>query len=229
MLEHGFVKFHREITSWGWYKNINTFKLFFHLLLTANYEEQIFEGLPIKRGQRVASRITLAQETGLTEREVRTAIKHLEKTGEVTSSRYAKFTVFTINQYEAFVESPNQMPDNRPADDQQMTKERPQCKKEQESKRKKKNCDTSTQAYGEYRNVRLTDAQYARLIGEYGEHLIRTYIRRIDEWIQLRGEKPYKDFSLAIRNWIRRDNAQKEREDAAYERFQGTAAAEGFI
>ncbi len=229
MLEHGFVKIDRSITRWRWYQNANTFRVFFHLLMTANFDDRETGTLKIKRGQRVGGRIILANELGMTEQEVRTALQHLVDTREITISRARKFSVYTIINYDKYQSVTTCSPENQPDSNQIATRYQPHNKKEKESKRKKKNCDPPTQAYGEYGNVRLTDAQYARLIGEYGEYLTRTYIRRIDEWIRLRGEKPYKDFYLAIRNWIRRDNAQKEKEDAAYERFQGTAAAEGFI
>ncbi len=234
MLERGYIKFHRDITKWGWYRNVNTFKLFTHLLLTANYEAHSFEGVMIGRGQRVASRMTLANETGLTEREVRTALKHLETTGEVTSTGYAKFTVYSVNQYDAFVETPSDMPSGCPASDQQATKERPQCKKEQESKRKNKKRGEAAESYGEYGRVKLTQTQYRRLLAAYGEERTHAYIMQMDEWMQMKGKAPYKDFYLAIRRWIRKDaqegkNTQQNLEERAYEQYKGTTAAEGFI
>ena len=45
---------------------VNTFKVFMHLLLTANFSDQKFKGMTIKRGQRVASYESLAKETGCT-------------------------------------------------------------------------------------------------------------------------------------------------------------------
>ena len=36
MLENGYVTIQRKIVKWEWYKNPNTFKLFVHLILTAN-------------------------------------------------------------------------------------------------------------------------------------------------------------------------------------------------
>lgn len=96
MIVKGFVKIDRKITKWRWYKDTSTFKIFLHLILTANYEDREFEDIVIKRGQRVASIRSLAVESGLTEKNVRTAIKHLKATGEVASLSTPKYTVFTV-------------------------------------------------------------------------------------------------------------------------------------
>lgn len=62
--------------------------------------------------------------------------------------------------------------------------------------------------YGEYLHVLLTDKQYTSLIEKYGQTIINGYIQKIDEWIQLKGKSPYKDFNLAIQNWLKKDNVQ---------------------
>ena len=62
MTKNGFIVIHRKITDWEWYTDANTFKVFMHLLLTANFSDQKFKGMTIKRGQRVASYESLAKE-----------------------------------------------------------------------------------------------------------------------------------------------------------------------
>jgi len=102
MLENGFIILHRKITGWEWYQNSNTFCLFLHLILTANYEPKKFEGITIGVGQRAASFNGLAKETGMSVRQVRTAVNHLKSTGEVTSRSYSKYTVFTVVNYKLY-------------------------------------------------------------------------------------------------------------------------------
>lgn len=58
--------------------------------------------------------------------------------------------------------------------------------------------------FGTYRNVRLSQAQYDKLCTDFGAKTVSDYIRRIDEWVQLKG-KTYKDYDLAIRQWLSRD------------------------
>jgi len=62
--------------------------------------------------------------------------------------------------------------------------------------------------YGEYSHVMLTDKQYNSLVEKYGTNIIDDYIKKMDEWIQLKGKSPYKDFNLAIQNWLKKDNIQ---------------------
>lgn len=102
MLENGFVKFDRKIANWRWYHDVNTFKLFFHLIITANYEPKPFENITVQRGQRVASYQSLAAETQMSVQNVRTALNHLISTGEVTRQSTSKYTVFTIVNYNMY-------------------------------------------------------------------------------------------------------------------------------
>ena len=92
MMKKGFVKFNRKIKDWGWYTDVNTFKLFFHLILCANYTDGTFLGVKILRGQIATSISKLAKETGLTQQNVRTALKHLESTGEITRNSTRNLT-----------------------------------------------------------------------------------------------------------------------------------------
>ena len=102
MLDGGYIKLHRKLTKWEWYHNANTFRVFIHLLLTANYEPRRFEGKVIDRGQRIASLSSLAKELKMSVREVRTSLEHLKSTGEISLISTARFTVFTINNYEEY-------------------------------------------------------------------------------------------------------------------------------
>ena len=94
-----YIKLSRNILNWEWYENINTCRLFIHMLLKANWKDGKFEGKVIPRGSFVSSLPKLAEETSLTIREVRTAITHLKLTGELTCKSYSKYTVFTVKNY----------------------------------------------------------------------------------------------------------------------------------
>lgn len=98
-MSNNYIKIDRKILEWEWYKNLNTCRLFFHILLKANWRDGKFEGKTIPRGSFVSSITALSQETGLTQKEVRTAINHLKTTGELASRSCNKYTVFTVNNY----------------------------------------------------------------------------------------------------------------------------------
>lgn len=94
--------------EWEWYGNINTCRLFVHMLLKANWKEGRFQGKVIERGSFVSSLGNLAEETSLTIREIRTAITHLKTTGEVTTKTYNKYTVFSVTNYDLYQASDTQ-------------------------------------------------------------------------------------------------------------------------
>ena len=84
------------MTKWEWYTDIPTKTLFIHLLLTANWADGKFQGIDIPAGSLVTSVAHLSKQTGLSIQQVRTAIKHLISTGEITSTSTNKYTLITI-------------------------------------------------------------------------------------------------------------------------------------
>lgn len=98
----GQILLHRKIIEWEWYGDINTSRLFIHMLLIANWKEGHFRGTKVPRGSFVSSLDKLSEETGLTKREIRTAISRLKTTGEVTVKATNKFSVFTVENYNLY-------------------------------------------------------------------------------------------------------------------------------
>ena len=66
--------------------------------------------------------------------------------------------------------------------------------------------------YGNYQHVALTDEQYNKLLSDYGQATLEKYIQEIDDWAQLKG-KGYKDYNLAIRKWITKDDVNSQPKD----------------
>ena len=102
MYDNGFIVLHRSILNWGWYNDKNTKLLFIHLILTANYAPKEWKGRKIGVGQRVASLSKLSNEIGLSIKEIRTSLKHLQETGEVACESNNQYTVITIKNYEKY-------------------------------------------------------------------------------------------------------------------------------
>lgn len=138
MLENGYIRVYRSLLVWEWYRDINTCRLFLHLLLTANYRPEQWKGIEIQRGQRVVTLLKLTEETGLTEREVRTAMEHLKATGEVTSRSTPKYTVLTIKNYDRYQGETYETTDERQTSDKLTTNERQQRKKARNAKKANK-------------------------------------------------------------------------------------------
>lgn len=98
----GYISLHRSLLDWEWYTEANTMRLFVHLLLTVNHTTKQWQGVTVERGQRVASYGKLAAETGMSVKEVRTALSHLKKTGEVAHKATSKFGLFTVVNYDRY-------------------------------------------------------------------------------------------------------------------------------
>ena len=90
--------------SWEWYDDPPTMVVYVHLILSANIDNVIWHGIEIPRGSLISSYAKIAKQTGLSIQQTRTAISHLETTGEITRSAHPKFTVFTLNNYDKFQE-----------------------------------------------------------------------------------------------------------------------------
>lgn len=137
MLENGYIKLHRSIVKWEWWSNRNTRDLFIYLLLAANIYDSRFEGHAIKRGSLVCSLPKLSAETGLTIQEVRTAIKHLKLTGELTVTKTPKFSIITINNYDKFQDLTDTSTVNQQSTNSQLTVNQHYNKKNKEDKEEK--------------------------------------------------------------------------------------------
>lgn len=112
MSNTSYIRLNRKILDWEWYGDINTCRLFIHMLLKANWKDGEFKGIHIPRGSFVSSFGKLAEETQLTVDEVRTAVKHLISTKEITKQPYSKYTVFTVNNYDKFQNVPSILQDD---------------------------------------------------------------------------------------------------------------------
>ena len=118
----GFILLYRQITEWEWYQNPNTFRVFLHILLKANFTDGRFEGREVKRGQLVTSLPKLSQQTKLTIQQVRTAIKHLISTGEITDEGTSQYRIITVVKYNEYQQDNRQ--NNRQVTDDQQTSNR---------------------------------------------------------------------------------------------------------
>lgn len=121
----GYVKEYRSIMQWEWYTDYKTAHLFRHCILKANYEAKKWRGIEIRVGQFVTSLAHLAQETGLSVRQVRTSLEKLKSTNELTSKTTNQYSIITINNWEKFQANDKQldkqMTSKRQTNDKQMT------------------------------------------------------------------------------------------------------------
>lgn len=160
MTEGGFIKIDRAMLEWEWYKKANTKDLFLHMLLKANWKDGKFQGIDIPRGSFVSSYPKLHDELGLTVNKIRTALGHLQSSGEITVKAYTKFSVFTVNNYCLYQGINSQTTDNSQTNNSQTTDKshsnhiqittiEERKKERKEEAKKKKESGPSTNVYFE--------------------------------------------------------------------------------
>lgn len=112
---NGWIKLHRKICEWEWYSDTNTFHLFIHFLLHANHEPRHWRGIDIDAGQLLTSRESLALQTGISERGIRTSLEKLKSTNEVTIKSTNKYSIITIVKWSEYQLIDQQATSKRPA------------------------------------------------------------------------------------------------------------------
>jgi hypothetical protein len=201
MASQGHIKIDRKILNWEWYGDSSMVHVFLHLLLNANYSDSRFQGTLVKRGQVIIGRLKLATALGLTERQIRTCLKKLKMTNEITIKATNKFSIVTIVKYDDYQsngkksdqqndhQSDQQPTNNRPTSDQQPTT----SNNNKEDKKDKKVL---------YRdNIQLSEKENNSLISDYGEFFTSKCYDLLSSY---KIEKNYKTKSdyLTIKRWV---------------------------
>ncbi len=142
-MDNSYIKLSRKIMQWEWYKNEHTKNVFIHCLLKAYWKDTKIEGKIIPRGSFVSSIGKIADELELTTAEVRTALKHLNLTSEITSKGTNRNTVFTVINYDLYQanEQAEQQTDDKQIANKEQTINKPLAtnKEYKEDKNIKKN------------------------------------------------------------------------------------------
>jgi len=104
----GWIKLHRKLKTWRWYKDSIMVHLFIHLLFSANRENGFFMDIPVKRGQLITGLYSLNEATGISIRSLRTALKRLENTNEIIRKTTNKYSLITLLNYETYQDKDKQ-------------------------------------------------------------------------------------------------------------------------
>ena len=193
--------------EWEWYQDVPVKTLFLHCLLEANFKDKKCRGVELKRGQFLTSNDKLRIKTGLTLQQVRTAIKKLKSTGEITTKSTNRNTIITVVNYDFFqdknevatYETTDETTDKQQTDNKQITNNQQLLK----NNKNVKNVKNVKNIYGEFQNVKLTDAESEKLKASFPDYQER--IERLSAYIASTGKK-YKSHYATILNWARKDN-----------------------
>lgn len=166
--------------NFEWLDHPNTVSVFIYLIVKANYSDQEWHGLFIKRGQLLTSRAKLAKRLGMSEMEVRTALKHLISTGQITVKSTKQGTLVTVEKYEkrqASTRKSNQQKTDI-LTDLQPTYNQPATKNKKDKERQEGDINTTTKkTVAEI----LTESDYDVLEEAYGEEHLCEIIDRAED------------------------------------------------
>ena len=206
MENNGWVKIHRKFLDWEWYDDINVKVLFLHLLLVVNHKDRKWRGIDIRRGQKLTSYSHLAEETCLSVQQVRTSLDKLESTGEITKLSGPLYTVITIKNYNKYQEVTSQPTNEQQTSNKPVTTNK-NDKNEKNDKNIKKGIDVgSIKILLEEKTIKEFSTQFNLSFGDTTNEL-----NKMVDWLKSKG-KVYKDYKAFARNWFRRIESDKPKE-----------------
>ena len=131
------IKLFRELLQWEWFEKAEMVHLFIYLLLKASCEDKQWQGILVKRGQLITSNASLSRDLKLSAQQVRTCIKRLISTGEITYQATNRYAIITICNYDRYQENKsvnneqsNEQPNTLPTSNQRAINEQSTTSKE---------------------------------------------------------------------------------------------------
>lgn len=158
-MSQGWICLHRKLLEWEWYDDIPTCRLFIHCLLKANHKDKNWKGSLIPRGSFITGRHVLSEETGLTERQIRTALTKLKSTNDLSIKATNKNSLVTIVNYEFYQngdgETTNKKSNNEPIESP-ASDHNQQCNNEQQETNKRAKPVLFSQAVDLFNEICIT-------------------------------------------------------------------------
>lgn len=129
-----FIKLFRSLLDWEWYDDINVTRLFIHLLLKANYSDSKWRWIEIKRWENLTTLENLCKETWLSVQSIRTVLKKLKSTNEITVKSTSSFSIIKLNNFDKYQDNNTEI--NKQVTNKQQTSNKQSTYKEEEKERK---------------------------------------------------------------------------------------------
>lgn len=209
----GWIKLSKKLLSWEWFDSSEMVHLFIYCLLKANFEPKKWHGIAIERGSFITSRAKISSETHLSEQEIRTCLKRLISTNEITYKSTKQFTLITICNYDSYQQenlSTNQAINQ--GSNQQLTNDQPTANQQlTTTKNNKNNKNNIYMGEKEKRKVfqipNVEDIQSFILENSYSVDAERFFnFYESKGW--LIGKNKMKDWKAAVRTWQRSNNSK---------------------
>ena len=98
-----YIGLNRKITEWEYHQENATVNMLIHFLALSAETETVVRGIEIAQGQLVTSRSELCEMFKITDRQARTCLEHLKKSGLIAVDIKKKLTVISILKSELYV------------------------------------------------------------------------------------------------------------------------------
>lgn len=218
-MQSGWIKLYRSLLDWEWYDDIPTCRLFLHILIKANYQPCKWHGQTLNEGELITSIGSLSEETGLTIKQVRTALDKLESTGEIVKKRAGKGQCLKVQNYgiyQGFDLPEGQQKGNKRATKGQEKGNEHTIIKEIKKERNKEYITSETPAreaiWAYAPDVLMTDEQACKLIEWCSQEELEQYVVNLQEYIT-EGHKVHNCYETICR-WKERDSTTRRSRNA---------------
>lgn len=210
-MNQGYVKMFRKFKDWEWYTNINVKTLFLHCLIRANHSDRKYQGISIKRGEFMTSIKTLSIESGLSERQVRTALDKLVLTNELTSKSNNKYRIIKVLKYEDY-QTVDKL-DNKQVTNKRQTIDKPLTTNK--VLKNVKNVKKELKTYRKFAHLSLTIKEFDKLVEDGYDKVVID--RTLDDIENYKKNTSYKSLNLTLRKWLRKNEVSQPKEQVRYE------------
>lgn len=211
----GWVILHRRFRDWEWFNKPEMVQLFIYLLLSANHTDKKWQGVRIKRGQLVTSVAKIASDTGLSIQAVRTCIKRLKSTNEITSKSTSAYTIITICNYGKYQDDApegnkqNNKASNKRATNEQQTTNKRLTTNNNENNENNENNDLSLSLEREKERDDIFKLFFIKNFVEPAKEVERFYAHyEAQGWSRGNGRKIHNRIAAA-RSWEQEDKTKR--------------------
>lgn len=185
---NGSIALNRQIFDWEWWGDHNVTRLWITILMLANWKDKQWQGKTIKRGSFITSYPSLADATGLSIQQVRTAINKLKSTGEIQQIVTNKYQLIIVVNYEKYQDlssdDNSQSTDNQQSNNSQITVNQHQLNKGNKDNKDNKGINNSSSLRGQDRLInRMTEEEVEIIFKTYkdADYLIDEVQAEVDK------------------------------------------------
>src|SRR6185437_11375246 len=195
----GWIKLFRSLKNKPWYNKSEYVHIWIHLLIKANHKpgEWVYKGqsIQVKRGQFIASRKSISEETGVNESKVERILKYFEIEQQIEQENLFTSRLISIVSYENYQTSEQDI-------EQQMNSKRTASEQQVNTNKNVKNKKNEEEVKVKYLpNISLTKTENDKLVAVHGLELVTACYDYLSKY---KIEKSYSTKSdyLTILRWV---------------------------